>query len=272
MRARFLIDPAARFSVHIGAFGGSQFVSGWNNTGGGIGEVARDFNVKQLFVAAEPVTGLEFQVGGLYLNRGENTEVSSYDNDGYILGERATFRTAAGAFAQLAATVGHIGEFRTPNVFERFRHLGDLNYGQVLVGGRLGPRINVSVDYTYEAGRDILRQGVSVRLPPSVKLLTALKFEAYQRLTEVAGQGFNVSGELRLTPAFAMSGGVLHIERHCLIPGYSSPNADRVERGTRFFTQGSYAISRELAVGWYQGEAFNTGYVIPNQHRFEILV
>ncbi|MBA3270609.1 MAG: hypothetical protein H0T71_08845, partial [Acidobacteria bacterium] len=42
--------------------------------------------------------------------------------------------------------------------------------------------------------------------------------------------------------------------------------------GTRFFTQGSYAISRELAVGWYQGEAFNTGYVIPNQHRFEILV
>jgi hypothetical protein len=272
VRARFLLDRQARYSVHVGAFGGSQFVSGWNNTGGGLGTFGGDFNVKQLFVAAAPFGGLEFQVGGLYLLRGENTEITTYDNDAYVVGERVTWRRTRGALAQVAATLGHIGDYRTPNVFKRLDSMSDINYGQLLVGTRLGPRVNVSADYTYEDGRDIVREGVTLRLPETAAPLNAIKLEAYQRVSDVTGQGFNVSSELRLTNALTVTAGVAHVDRNYLIPGYMSPNADRYERGTRFYTQGTYVLTRELSVGWFQGEAFNVDYDIPNEHRWEILV
>ena len=272
VRARILVDPAARYTINLAAFSGNQFVSSWNNTGGGVGTFAHDFNIRQLFVAAEPVPGLEFQVGGLTLVRGENSEVTSYDNDAYIVGERVTVRRAEGTLSQVVATVGHIGDYRTPNVFRRLDAMDDVNYGQVLLGARVGPSASVSADYTYEDGRDILREAATIRVPEAALPLTAIKIEAYQRVSDVTGHGFNVSGDVRLTPAFTVTAGVAHIDRNYLIPGYMSPNGDRYERGTRFYSQGTYALTRDLSVGWFHGEAFNIDYDIPNEHRFEILV
>lgn len=272
VRARLLFDREARYSIHIGAFAGNQFVSSWNNTGGGIGDFTGDFNVKQLFVAAEPVPGLEFQVGGLYLVRGENSEITSYDNDGFIVGERIALRRERGVVSQVVGTIGHIGDYRTPNVFKRFDAMGDINYGQILIGARLGPYFNASADYTYEDSRDIVREGVTFRAPELALPLTALRLEAYQRVSSIAGQGFNLAGDLRLTPAFTVTAGVAHVDRNYLIPGFTSPNADRFERGTRFYSQGTYALTRDLSVGWFHGEAFNVDYPIPNEHRWEILV
>ena len=271
IRGRFLIDRQARYSVNFNASSGSQFVSGWNNTGGGLGDFTGDFNVKQLFVAAEPIRGLQFEVGGLQMLRGENTEITSYDNDAYIVGERVSVRRAQGPWSHLTATVGHIGDYRTPNVFRRLDAMNDVNYGQLLVGGRLG-LVNISADYTYEDGRDILREGVTVRAPESLLPLTAVRLEGYQRVSSPSGNGFNLSSDLRLTGAFTVTAGVAHIDRNYLIPGYMSPNADRYERGTRFYSQGNYALTRELSVGWFHGEAFNVEYDIPNEHRFEILL
>ena len=271
-RGRFLIDKDARYTINLNANSGSQFVSGWNNSGGGIGEFAGDFNIKQLFLAAEPVRGLEFQVGGLHMVRGENTEITTYDNDAYIVGERVTYRRAEGAFAQVAATVGHIGDYRTPNVFERLDSIGDVNYGQILVGTRLGASTSVSADYTHEDGRDLIREGVTLRMPSDLRFLRSVKLEAYQRVSEVTGQGFALSGDLRLTSRLTATAGVVHIDRFYLIPGYMSPNADRYERGTRFYSTGSYQLTRDLSIGWFHGEAFNVDYVIPNEHRWEVLV
>lgn len=272
VRARFLFDRDARYTLHIGAFGGNMFVSSWNNTGGGVGDFSHDFNVKQLFVAAEPVPGIELQAGGLYLLRGENTEITSYDNDAYVVGERLTVRRAQGVLSTVAATVGHIGDYRTPNVFKRLDSLGDINYGQVLVGARLGPQANVSADYTHEDGRDLLREGISVRVPEAALPLTGLRLEAYQRVSDVTGRGFNASGDFRLTSAFTVTAGMAHVDRDYLIPGYMSPNADRYERGTRFYSVGNYMLTRDWSVGWFHGEAFNVDYAIPNEHRWEILV
>ena len=272
VRGRFLIDRESRYRINVTANSGSQFVSGWNNSGGGIGDFAGDFNLKQLFLSAEPVSGLEMQVGGLHFVRGENTEITTYDNDAYLVGERITVQQAEGAFSQLVATVGHIGDYRTPNVFERLDEMGEINYGHLLVGVRLGARTSVSADYTYEDGRDILRQGVTVRMPVTVALLRSVKLEAYQRISDVTGQGMALSGDVRVTPRFTATVGVVHIDRNYLIPGYMSPNADRYERGTRFYSAGSYQLSRDIAVGWFHGEAFNVGYVIPNEHRWEVLV
>jgi hypothetical protein len=271
-RGRLLIDEAARYTIHFNANSGSQFVSGWNNSGGGVGEFAGDFNLKQLFIAAEPVGGLELQAGGLHMIRGENSEITSYDNDAYIVGERATVRRAEGMLAQVSATVGHIGDYRTPNVFERLGSIGDVNYGQVLVGMRLGALTTVSADYTYEDGRDLIREGMTVRMPSDTKLLRSVKLEAYQRVSEVTGQGFALSGDLRLLSRLTATAGVVHVDRFYLIPGYMSPNADRYERGTRFYSTGSYQLTRDLSIGWFHGEAFNMDYLIPNEHRWEVLV
>jgi hypothetical protein len=272
VRARVLFDQAARYSLHVGAFGGSQFVSGWNNTGAGLGEFAGDFNIKQLFLAAEPVPGLEFQAGGLYFVRGENTEITSYDNDAFVVGERVTVRRPRGVLSQLVATIGHIGDYRTPGVFARLDTMVDFNYGQLLIGARVGPRVNLSADYTYEDGRDILREGLMVRVPDAARPLTALRVEAYQRVSDEAGQGFNVGGDLRLSRAFTVTAGFAHVDRGYLIPGFTSPNADRFERGTRFYSQGTYALTKDLSIGWFQGEALGVDYPIPNEHRWEVLL
>ena len=272
IRARFLIDPQGRYTIHGGALSGSHFVSGWNNSGGGLGAFAGDFAVRQLFMAAEPWPGIEFQGGGLYMTRGENTEITAYDNDAFIVGERVTVRRAQGTFSQLVATIGHIGDYRTPSVFRRLDALGDINYGQLLVGARLGRLTAVSADYTYEDGRDIFRQGVTVRLPQSALPLAGVKLESYQRVSEASGQGFNVSGDLRVFSRLSMTAGLAHIDRNFLIPGYMSPNGDRYERGTRFYTQGTYALTRDLSIGWFQGEAIGVDYDIPNEHRWEVVV
>lgn len=272
VRARFLLDATAKYSVHVGVFGGNQFVSSWNNTGGGMGRVTHDVNVKQLFVVAAPLESFELQLGGLYPTRGENTEITSYDNDGYIVGERVTLRPPAGLVSQIAGTVGHIGDYRTPNVFARLDSLGDVNYGQVLVALRLGRRVNMSADYTYQDERSIIREGISVRTPEGASPLTAIRFDAYQRVSDITGQGFNVSGDLRLTPALTVTAGVAHVDQFYAIPGYVSPNADRFERGTRFYSQANYTLTRDLSVGWFHGEAFNVDYPIPNEHRWEVLV
>jgi hypothetical protein len=142
----------------------------------------------------------------------------------------------------------------------------------VLVGARLGSHVNVSADYTHEDGRDIVREGIGIRLPESALPLTAIRVDAYQRVSAVTGQGFHLSGELRPTRAFTVTAGVAHVDRRYLVPGYMSPNSDRFERGTRFYNTGTYALTREWSVGWFHGEAFNVDYVIPNEHRFEVLV
>lgn len=272
VRARMKVDRQGRFSLSAGAFGGSHFVSGWNNTGGGLGTFAGDFHVKHLYASIEPVNGVELQVGGLAMMRGETTEVTSYDNDAYLVGERIGVRRDTGRLAYWQATVGFIGDYRTPNVFRRLNRLGEWNYAQMLIGWRLGPRMRASADYTYEDTRDVLRQGMTAQMPSGMRLLRTLRIEGYQRLGANSGYGGAVAADLRVTPKLSVTAGVAHVDRLAGAPGYGPLNGDRYERGTRFFTQGTYVLTRDLSVGWFQGEAMGVRYPIPNEHRFEVLV
>ena len=79
------------------------------------------FNVKQLFLAAEPVKGLQFEVGGLHLNRGEMVEHLTYDNDAYIVGERATYRPAKGAVTQVSVTACVLRRLQRGQRLQAFR-------------------------------------------------------------------------------------------------------------------------------------------------------
>lgn len=267
VRARFLVDRKGRHAVHVGAFGGSQFVSGWNNTGGGIGEFSGAFTVKQIFAAIQPGRGFELQAGSLYMLRGENTEITSYDTDAYIVGERVSWRAARGALAQVAVTAAYLGDLREPNAFRRLHRMAEWNYAQVLIGLRVGARTQFSADYTYEDGRDILREGATITLPAAAAPLRAVKVDAYQRLAPDRATGVNVAAELALHPRLGVTAGVTSIDRR-----YGPLNADRYEVGTRVYSAGTFALTRDLSIGWFHGEAFATPYRIPNRHRFEILV
>src|SRR5438093_1087337 len=88
LRARLNLDDDRRFAIHLGAFTGSSFTSSWDTTGVGTGAWAPDAYVKQLYLSAMIARGVEVQAGGLYVNHGENTEITSYDDDGYLMGER----------------------------------------------------------------------------------------------------------------------------------------------------------------------------------------
>jgi hypothetical protein len=268
LRGRFLFDAAGRYSVGALAATGAVFPSSWNNTGAGLGRFARPFNVKQLFLAAEPVKGLQFEVGGLFMNRGELAEHLTYDSDAYIVGERVTVRPSRGPVKQLAFTAGYFGDYREVNVFKRLDRLDEHNYRQALVGFSLHPRVAASVDYTYEDGRDIVREAVNIRMPASVKALTLLKFESYQRPsdTEDDGHGFNASADFRIQK-LAITAGVMSVDRH-----YGPFNGDRYETGKRYYSISTYAVTPELSVQFFHSQAFDIDFPIPQKNRFDIVV
>ncbi len=272
LRGRFLFDKAGRYSINTFASTGATFPSSWNNTGGGMGTYQGPFNVKQLFLAAEPVKGLQFEVGGLHFNRGEMVEHLTYDNDAYIAGERATYRPAKGPVTQVSVTAAFFGDYNEVNVFKRFERLDEWNYGQALVAFRLHKNVTASADYTYEAERDIIREGVNVRMPAKVKVLTALKVEAYQRMSEPHdGYGFNLSGDLRWKK-LSVTAGVMSVDQYYGTPTFQPYNGDRYENGTRQYTIATYQITPELAFTVFQTEAFATDFPINLQHRFDALV
>lgn len=270
LRGRFLFDAAGRYSIGTLASTGAVFPSSWNNTGGGLGLFARQFNIKQLFLSAEPVKGLEFQAGGLFMNRGEMAEHLTYDSDAYIVGERVTVRPSQGRITQIAVTAGHFGDIREVNVFKRLDSLTEVNYGQALVGFSLGPRAAASVDYTHEDGRDIVREGLNLRMAATVKVLTALKFEAYQRVSDDDGYGFHAAADFRWK-RLALTGGVMSVDRGYTV-GVIPFNGDRYETGNRWYSIGGITLNRDWSVGWFQSEAFNVDFPIPIKHRFDVFV
>lgn len=81
IRGRFTFDEAGRYSVHAGVFTGGAFDSGWNPTGIGTGEGTAKMYLKQLFLAAEPWQGVELRYGSMAPERGQSTEITTYDND-----------------------------------------------------------------------------------------------------------------------------------------------------------------------------------------------
>jgi hypothetical protein len=265
LRGRFLLDEAARYRVGVLASTGGSFVSSWNNTGAGIGQFARPFNVKQLFVSAEPVPGLEFEAGGLFMNRGELAENITYDVDAYIVGQRVTVRPSSGPVTEVAVTAGHFGDLAEPSVFERLDSMTDFNYGQALMGFGLGARADASVEYTHQDGRDILRQGVALRLPQTVKAFRSVKLEAYQRVSGDKAAGFNAAADLRWG-RLTVTAGVMSVDKD-----YGGFNGDRYDIGKRWYSLGTYALTRDFSIGWFQGEAFGNSFPVPLKHRFDII-
>jgi len=240
-RGRFKFDRKGKYSVAFGFGTGSNITSGWNNTGVGTGDLMTNVFPKVLYFDAKPVKPIEVQFGGIGINTGENTEITAYDNDVYLTGERLIVRAPKKLyFDEISLSNGYLGDITRPSVFRRFKHLNKFNYHQFLVRKQVTRRVGFSADYTFEAGIDMLRQAVKVKTP-ELRFTDTLLFENYQRIDPNAGYGFAITGEKKINNKFTLTGGFAKIS-HVML------NADRFQRGERVYLAAFYKPVPEFTI------------------------
>jgi hypothetical protein len=265
-RLGFLVDRQHRYSVQMFAGTGGTFTGSWDPLGPGTGKGSWDPNVRQLYVSATPVSGATFEYGGLGLLRGEATEMTTWDNDGFITGERATLRRPHELFLdEISVTAGFLGDLGTPDVFRRFDRLDDHNYTQVLLAKGIAPRLGASAEWTSFGGISTIREAFHVTTR-SWTPIDAVRVELYQRVEGTRGSGYALSAERTVTRAVAISGGYADIDEH-----NGGLNGDRFGSGRHVFTELRCSVLPALTVSAFYGVAVNTPFTIPNRQRFDLV-
>jgi hypothetical protein len=253
LKLRLNLNRAARYSLSAVASNGDTFTAGWNLRGLGEQSSNRVF-LKQLFVTAKPRKGIEFQYGGLGIVRGESSEITSYDNDGYLMGQRLTV-------GDVTLTAGYLGDFRAPSVMRRWHRLSEINYGQALLKRRLTDRLTATADFTDENGERTLRQGVAIRPTFGVGMI---RVEAYERVngSRAAGGAITVEkpfGQTRLAASFAS-----------VDDRYRAVNADRYGRGRRLSFTSTTALGHDVSLQVFVTRAFDDDLPMANRMRFDV--
>ena len=246
LRGKVKLDPDARVAVGFTVQSGAGFPSSWNNTGLGTGDRRSSIFLKHLFADVTPLHGVEVQYGGLGLIRGENTEMTAYDNDGYIVGGRASVRRPKDVFFdEISVTMAYLGDLTTSNVFTRFEHLDRHNFTQVLVVKRLNPHVQASTDYV----DDDLEGGVwraAGRFTIGARFIDSFRAEYGVRVTEGPHDtAAGVTAEKTIGHVLFFAG-VSHVGRLM-----SVLNGDRYAQGTHVFTGGSWRLPADLVAGWF---------------------
>ncbi len=262
------LDPKNRFAVHAGTFTGASFISTWNSLGVGPGDFDPHHHyLKQLYFSAAPHRGWEAQYGSLFVRRGDEDEITSYDDDGYLIGERLTVRRPARALPaidEVTLTLGEIGPFNEPNAFSRWNDPTHTNYGQVLVMAHANRNITGSLEYMTQSGAHAFHAGVTVRLP-RVSPIGTVRYEQYSRMTIHPAAGFALWGERVLPYRIRVQGGYATIDRY-----FGGWNADRMQNGKRIFAVAAVPLHGGVTIQAFGTQAFTTSYPIPIKHRVDI--
>jgi hypothetical protein len=238
-RPRLKFDSKGKYSIAAVIATGNVFNGGWNNLGPGTGKPQSNLFVKQLFFDAKPTKKMELQFGGLDINRGEGTEITTFDNDGYITGERVVVRAPKTAwFDEISATNAYLGDINHPSIFSRLHRLNNWNYHQLLVRKQATKYVGLSADYTFWAGADILHE--AIRIKPRNFFFSTLLLEGYERVSSPNGQGFNAFVEHTVNKKLAINGGVARIDRRMTL------NADRFPPGKRVYAGLVYKPNKEF--------------------------
>ncbi len=264
-KGRFKFDSQGKYSLNAGVASGNGFTSGWNNTGIGTGDLVTNLYLKQLYVSAKPIKNVEVQYGGLYFNRGESTEITSYDNDGYLMGQRVIVKRPQDLFFdEVSVTYAYLGDLGKSNINKRFFRLKESNYHQFLVGKKIGKRASVSVDYTFQAGTEVMREAVKMYVK-ELGIVDSLRVETYQRVDVKPDYGFAVGGEKLLFKRLTLSGGYARID-----PNYGGLNGDRYGKGNRLLANSSFSITPEFTVSSFATRGLGNDYALGNRTRLEL--
>jgi len=186
-----------------------------------------EIHVRELFLSASPIRQLTFEYGGIGIERGENTEITSYDDDGYMAGGRMRIRDPRHLFFdQIAVTYGYMGDYFDPNLFDRGNRFGQTNYHQFLLQKRISARIKASADYTWQNHVQVMREAAVVNVRES-KFANSARFELYQRTNNITLQGATFAsssgfaimaektlGEKTILKKFKLEGGYASVDEH----------------------------------------------------------
>lgn len=254
LKLRLKLDRTARYSLSAVALNGDTFTAGWNLRG--FGAPSNRLFLKQLYVTAKPYSGVELQYGGLPIVRGESTEITSYDNDGYLMGQRLTFK-------DLTITAGYLGDLRSPSVTSRWHRLSEVNYEQILVKRKLTERLVATADFTNEDGEHTLRQALVIR--PS-RAVDTIRLEAYERVNGSRGAGGAVTvekpfGRTRLAASFAS-----------VDDRYRPVNGDRYGRGKRLSLTSTTSLGRDVSLQVFVTRAMDDDIAMANRMRVDVLI
>jgi len=267
VRARLTFDASGHYALVAGLGTGSNFIGGWNNSGIGTpNDRAMVISLKHLYASVAPIKGVEAQYGGLAIARGETTEITSYDNDGYMAGERLIIkRPDVLHLDELSATVGYLGDTSTPNFLRRTRGLQHTNYVQFLAAKKISTTVSASADFTRVDGVRTVRSGIAVKAPKKLGV-DLLRLEGYRRF-DASANGYAAFIEKAATARLTLGLGVANID---LANG--SLNADRFGKGQRWFANGGLTVIPELSLLSFYQHAFNNDVALTNESRFEILL
>jgi hypothetical protein len=266
-RLRFHLDRHQRFTIDLGAFSGASFTSSWDATGIGTGEPAADLYIKQLYFSAVPVRGVEVQAGGLYLARGVSSEITSYDDDGYVTGERMTVRKPARLyFDEVSVTSAALDPALSPGALRRMAMLAHPNYRQVQAVKRAGSRLSVSADITDVEGTRTARGAVSVHFDAGAPI-SMVRYEQYRRVNHQPAWGWALSAERRLTGGLQLQGGYADVDA-----AYGGLNGDRFQQGRRVFAIVTVPIAGPLNAQMFATRALPGSFPVANRTRFDVLV
>lgn len=267
LRGAFKLDRRARYTVQAAFSTGAAITSSWAPTGLGTGAPTWGFVPRTLYVSAKPVEGVELQVGGLTVVRGHGSEITSYDNDVYLTGERVTIaRPDRLFFDELSVTAAYLGDDTTPNVFRRVDRLDDHNYTHVLAAKSFGARVAVSVDWTQSPVDTTWRQAVHVDTR-NVAPIDGLRVELYERATDPRAEGVAIVAEKALTKTLSFMGGYSNVDRR--VPTLTG---DRYGPGHRGFAEATIKLRPELTLTTYFTHAFANDFRVANGTRFDVVM
>lgn len=153
-----------------------------------------EFYVRELYGSASPVTWGTVEFGSFGIERGLSSEITTFDDDGYLTGERVRLHDAKHLyFDQIGFTNAFLGNVGDPNLFSRGLELKSSNYRQINVIKKVSPRFAISGDYTWLIGTDTLHEAVTAETK-ELRFADRIRVEAYQRLNTITLQGLAVSG------------------------------------------------------------------------------
>jgi hypothetical protein len=261
---KIFVDPSHRLSFNFLAGSGDAFPGGWSNTGAGSAPASGKFYLKQLYADAVFVPGLEVQWGGLGMERGVSTAISSYSGDGFMTGERFYVRSHALYFDKVAFTFGYLGSIDRPNVWDRANTLWMNNYQQYLLEKKLSDRLTASTDYSVLAGTRTFRQAIRVNVP-EWKAIDTLQFDMYERTNHTAAAGGHIGASKKINRALDLAGGYAAIDRN-----YGDLNDDAFFHGRRAYVAATVHLGAGFAVSPMFDHAIGNNYPLPNMSHFHV--
>ena len=265
-------DPAV-YGPYVADPKGVAWVEGVNSQGW-------EFYVRELYFSAHPISAVTLDVGSFNFERGFSTEITTFDDDGYLAGERIRLTDPKHLFFdQVTLTSAYFGNFNQPNLFARTGSFTKSNYRQVAAKKQLSQRVGISGEWNWisnNARTNTIREAIVVGVKES-RFLDSFRIEGYEMLNRVSlqgdderpRQGFAIVGEKKVGK-LGGDFGFASIDRdYGLYSGSSfaqeigfSLNGDNYNTGIRVFSHLNYKITPVVSVfGFYTR---TTGQTITN--------